>query len=85
MTKNELKEFLKGNSPKEKHDISSSDFLNISTFVNASLLMDKETLDYYYEIDADELLKSKMPKEEYEVMKDQGWFFKNGKIILYLT
>jgi hypothetical protein len=53
--------------------------------VNASLLMDKETLDYYYEIDADELLKSKMPKEEYEVMKDQGWFFKNGKIILYLT
>ena len=84
MIKRELKELLKGNSPKEKHNLSSSDFLNIATFANISLLMDKSTFDYYYEINADELLKSKMPEEEYKTMKDQGWSFKDGKLILFL-
>lgn len=84
MTKNDLKELLKGNSPKEKHNLSSSDFLNIGRFANVSLLMDKLTFDHYYEIDANELLGSKMPEEEYEVMKDQGWSIKGEKIILYL-
>lgn len=84
MTKKELKELLKGNSPKEKHNLSSSDFLNIGRFANVSLLMDKSTFDYYYEIDVDELLASKIPEEEYEVMKDQGWSIKGEKIILYL-
>jgi hypothetical protein len=84
MTKKELKELLKGNSPKEKHNLSSSDFLNIGRFANVSLLMDKSTFDYYYEIDINELLGSKIPEEEYEVIKDQGWSIKGEKIILYL-
>lgn len=84
MTKRELKELFKGNSTKEKHNLNSSEFLNIATFANVSLLIDKSTLDYYYEIDADELLKSKIPEEEYETMKNQGWSFKDEKIILYL-
>lgn len=84
MTKNDLKELLKGNFPNEKHNISSSEFLNIGTFANVSLQMDKNTFDYYYEIDVDELLGSKLPEEEYEVMRDQGWVFKGEKIILYL-
>ena len=84
MTKKELKELLKGNSPKEKHNLSSSDFLNIGRFANVSLLMDKSTFDYYYEIDINELLGSKIPEEEYEVIKDQGRSIKGEKIILYL-
>ena len=84
MKKKELKELLKGNSPKEKHNLSSSDFLNIGRFANVSLLMDKSTFDYYYEVDIDELLASEMPEEEYTVMKDQGWSIKDGKLILFL-
>ena len=85
MTKRELKELLKDNKTSEKHKVTSSDFCNIGIFVNISLQMDKKTLDYYYEIDADELLSSKMPKEEYEVLRDQGWSFKNDKLIIFLT
>lgn len=85
MTKKELKELLRGNSPKEKHNITSSEFLNIGVFANVSLQMDKNTFDYYYEIDADELLGSKMPEEEYETMRDQGWSLKNNKLIIFLT
>ena len=84
MTKRELKELLKGNSPKEKHNLNSSEFLNIGRFANVSLLMDKSTFDYYYEIDADELLGSKIPEEEYEAIKDQGWSIKGEKLILFL-
>lgn len=85
MTKIELKELLKDNLAKEKHNISSSDFLNISTFVNVQLKMDRNTFDYYYEIDVDKLLSSKMPNEEYEVMRNQGWVLEDDKLTIFLT
>ena len=73
MTKNDLKELLRDNNSEEKHKIDASALINISKFSFVSLQMDSKTLDYYYEIDIDELIHSDMPKDEYEVLKEQGW------------
>jgi hypothetical protein len=44
-------------------------------------------LDYYYEIDVGDLLKSNITKDELDTLKKQGWAFNdnNKKIILYIT
>lgn len=84
MTKNELKDLLKDNSSEEKHKINASALVNIGRFSFVSLQMDNKTLDYYYEIDIDDLLSSEFPKEEYEVLKDQGWSVKGNKLINFL-
>ena len=46
--------------------------------------MDGDTLDYYYEVDIDELVESEMPQAEFTVMKDQGWGIKNNKLLIYI-
>lgn len=84
MTKNELIELLKGNSCEEKHEINASAVVNIGLFTPIALKMDEKTLDYYYELDIDNLVHSKLPQEEYEVLKDQGWSVKGNKIIVYI-
>ena len=85
MTKNDLKDLLKDNSSEERHKIDAAATVNIGRFAFVSLQMDNKTLDYYYEIDIDELLNSEMPKEEYEVLRDQGWSIKGNKLILFLN
>jgi hypothetical protein len=84
MTKNELKELLKDNSVNEKHKINASAFVNIGLFVPIKLEMDKRSFDLYYEIDIGTLINSKLPNEEYEVLKDQGWSVVGEKIIVYI-
>lgn len=84
MTKNELKELLKDNNSEEKHKIDAAALVNIGKFSFVSLQMDSKTLDYYYEIDIDDLVNSEMPQEEYEVLKDQGWSIKGNKLINFL-
>ena len=78
MTKNELIELLKDNNLNEKHYISAAALANIIKFANVSLQMDSDTLDYYYEVNIDELVGSEMPEEEYKVMKEQGWAIKGN-------
>ena len=78
MTKNELIELLKDNKSDERHHISAAALANIVKFANVSLQMDSDTLDYYYEVNIDELVGSEMPEEEYKVMKDQGWTIKGN-------
>ena len=78
MTKNELIELLKDNKSDERHHISAAALANIIKFANVSLQMDSDTLDYYYEVNIDELVGSEMPEEEYKVMKDQGWTIKGN-------
>lgn len=84
MTKNELIELLKDNNLNEKHHISAAALANIVRFANVSLQMDGDTLDYYYEVDIDELVESEMPQAEFTVMKDQGWGIKNNKLLIYI-
>jgi hypothetical protein len=84
MTKNDLKTLLKDNSSEEKHKLNASAFINIALFTDVALKMDEKTFDYYYEIDIDSLVNSKLPQEEYEVIKNQGWSVKGEKLILYI-
>lgn len=84
MTKSELIELLKDNSSEIKNHISAAALANITKFATVSLQMDSDTLDYYYEVDIDELIESEMPQDEFEVMKNQGWSVKGEKIIIFI-
>ena len=85
MSIGELREALSGNTLSYT-TVNVASMVNIIKFVNVELQMDKHTFDYYYEIDVDKLVKSDMPKEELETLREQGWSFSNdGKsLILYL-
>ena len=84
MSKEELKELLKSNSTEVMHELSASDLVDIKEFVNVSLEIDRKTFDYYYKINIDELLKSEMPTEEFDKLKNQGWSIFEDKVILFL-
>ena len=86
MTRLDLENALEGNSGRGGQ-ISMKEMSNITPFVNVSLEIDRGTLEYYYQIDIEELLKSKMPKDELEAIKSQGWKISNSnrKLILFLT
>ena len=85
MSIGELREALSGNTLSYT-TVNVASMVNIIKFVNVELQMDKHTFDYYYEIDVDKLVKSDMPKEELETLREHGWSFSNdGKsLILYL-
>lgn len=85
MNLNDLKEALKGNEISYS-SISTAELVNIYQFVEFDLQMDNKTLDYFYEIDVDDLIHSDFPNSELEALKKQGWAFTNDekKIILYL-
>ena len=85
MSLDELKGIL-GDNKVSYSSIGLTSLANISRFVNVRLQMDNKSLDYYYEMDVDELLKSHMPNDELEVLKEQGWSFSddNKMLILYL-
>ena len=85
MDKNELIELFKDNSKEVKHSINASTLVEIGKYAFVSLRIDDKTLDYYYEIDIDELLSSDMSLKKYENLKDQGWSIDKGKLILFLT
>lgn len=85
MSIGELREALSENTLSYT-TVNVASMVNIIKFVNVELQMDKHTFDYYYEIDVDKLVKSDMPKEELETLREQGWSFSDdGKsLILYL-
>lgn len=86
MNLGELETALKDNTLSSS-SVSFPALANIMKFVDVKLLMDKRTLDYYYEINVDDLLKSEMPIEELETLKKQGWSFSESKetLILFLN
>lgn len=85
MTLDKLKETLKDNKASYS-SIETKDLYNIFGFVTVNLQMDNKTLDYYYEINVNELLDSDMPNEELETMRKQGWAFSDNEkyLVLYL-
>lgn len=85
MNLEELKETLKDNKV-EYCSVSTAELVNIYKFVNVNLQMDFQTLDYYYEINVNELLESDFPSSELETLKKQGWAFTedNKFLVLYL-
>ena len=85
MTKEELKDLLGDKPSLVPRKIMAKTLANLTRFVDVTIKINSETLDYYYEIDADDLVNSKLPREEYDVLKDQGWSLVENKIIIYLT
>lgn len=85
MTNTEIKELFKGNRKSSSKSISAMALTNIYKFASVNLCMDNKTLDYYYEVDIDELANSEMPNAEFNVMKEQGWKISGNKLIIYLT
>ena len=85
MTKEELKGLLGDKPSLVPRKIMATTLANLTRFVDVTIKINSETLDYYYEIDADDLVNSKLPREEYDVLKDQGWSLVENKIIIYLT
>jgi len=84
MTKEELKELFKDNKLSSSKKISAAALANIMKFAMVNLQLDDKTLDYYYEVDIDELLESEMPDEEYDVMKEQGWALNKNNLNILL-
>jgi hypothetical protein len=85
MTLDKLKEALKDNKISYS-SVPTSELYNIFRFASVNLEMDNKTLDYYYEINAEELGNSELPDEELETLKIQGWAFdkSNRFLVLYL-
>ena len=85
MTLKEIEGAIGGNTL-SYYKITSSDLANIMKFVNVRLLIDKSCLDYYYEIDVDELKSSSMPNDELGTLKELGWSFNSdkSKLLVYL-
>ena len=85
MTLNDLKDKL-GDNEISYSAIKYCTLINIMKFVNISLEMDRQTFDYYYKIDVDELLNSEITDDEFEILDDQGWAFSDDdkSLILYL-
>lgn len=85
MTLKEIEDAIGGNTLSYSK-ITSSDLANIMKFVNVRLLIDKSCLDYYYEVDVDELKSSSMPNDELGTLKELGWSFNSdkSKLLVYL-
>lgn len=75
-----------GNNKLTFSNVKFTELNNIMQYVNVRLCMDSNSLDYLYEIDVSDLLNSKMPSNDLDDLKKEGWSFNNtkDKIILFL-
>lgn len=85
MSSKEIKEMFTRNEPLA-NVVHMASLGNIMPFAKVNLKMDRLTMNYYYEIDIDEISESEMPYEEYEQMEKDGWTYDNSsnKLILYI-
>lgn len=84
MDKQSLIDKLKGNEPMVVHvgDVSLSD---IYRFAPIEIKMDRQTMDYYWSINVDKLLDNNITEDNANTLKDQGWAYVNGELVLYMT
>lgn len=85
MTRDELEEKLGGN--KLSYGVVPIAVLcELTKKMNVSLELDSSTMDYFYKISVDELLKSGTPIELLDELGEEGWAFDSSKenIELYL-
>ncbi len=85
MTREEIEGALGGN-PLMRSRITMRAIGDLMHYATPRLLMDKDSLDYYYEVDVDELASSSMPKETLEDLRNDGWSLSEDKarILVYL-
>jgi len=68
-----------GENKIEFRKIGAPEIANIMGHVNVTLEMDEKSLDYYYNINVNELLESDMPLDDLDDLKEEGWAFDESK------
>ena len=71
-----------GENKIEFRKIGAPEISNIMEHVNVTLEMDEKSLDYYYNINVNELLESDMPLDDLDDLKDK--FCSYNKIKKYI-
>lgn len=85
MTRTELGILLKDNNSDFSSKMKASDVAFLMRFTDVSMKIDEKSLDYFYEMDIDGLLKSEMPNKLYEdVIVRQGWFIDGDKLKVFI-
>lgn len=82
----ELKEALSSNEVSKGY-LSASEIKDIINKVRLDMKIDPISLEYFYEIDVEEVLASDMGEDSLEALRKEGWSFsKDGtKLILYFS
>ena len=68
----DIKNALKGNNL-ELSSISASELSEIMKYTKVSIGIDEQSQYYYLTISIEDLVKSDMPIDKLEVLKEQGW------------
>ena len=69
MTKEEIKMMIRG-STKKNETFPLSDLAKLKTISNVTLEIDRETNDYYYKVDINDLVNKEF---DYSIITDNGW------------
>ena len=72
MTKNDIESILKDNQPSKKV-LSASEMVNIMSYVNPKVEIDRNSMEYYYKISINDLVNSDMPLSDLDDLKNEGW------------
>lgn len=85
MTRDDLEEALGGNKL-AYGSVSAELLFALYKFVKVGLEMDDVTKDYFYKVDAEELIKSDAPVQILDELNEGGWALDSSKryIELYL-
>lgn len=80
MTKNELKVMIK-NGVRKNNVLPLSDLAKLKSIANVTLEIDRETNDYYYKVNINDLVNKKF---EYSILTDNGWELSLDEQYIYL-
>lgn len=69
MTKDELKMLIRG-STKKNETFPLADLAKLKSVANVMLEIDRETNDYYYKVDVNDLVNKEF---DYSVISNNGW------------
>ena len=69
MTKTELKTMIRGSTSKNE-TFPLADLAKLKAIANVALEIDRETNDYYYKVDINDLVGKEF---EYNIITDNGW------------
>jgi len=80
MTKNELKVMIK-NGARKNNVLPLSDLAKLKSIANVTLEIDRETNDYYYKVNINDLVNKEF---EYSILTDNGWELSLDEQYIYL-
>lgn len=69
MSKDEIKMMIRG-STKKNETFPLADLIKLKEIANVTLEIDRETNDYFYKVDINDLVNKEF---EYSILTDNGW------------